>query len=106
MFIWVNPRKLDLVKTIFQTKYPRYNGRDAPLQYNELLEIPDLTNLEPLTENEWKMVNDYQPRVEGEYDPEEAEEEEFYEEVHFPSEEYRDPVVVDGKFLVYFSSHF
>lgn len=93
-FIGVSPRQLDLVKTIFQTKYPRYNGRDAPLKYDELLEIPDLSNLEPLTENEWNMVNDVQPRVEGEYDPEE-EEEEFYEEVHFPSREYRDPVVID-----------
>lgn len=94
-FIGVNPKKLDLVKTIFQTKYPRYNGRDAPLKYNELLVIPDLTNLEPQNEEEWKMIqNDWVPREEGEYDPE-AEEEEFYEEVHFPSEEYRDPVVVD-----------
>jgi len=61
-------RNLDLVKTIFQTKYPRYNGRDAPLNYNELLEVPDLTNLQPNNWFEKEMV-----RCEEDHDEECAE---------------------------------
>jgi hypothetical protein len=83
---------LDLIKTIFQTKYPRYNGRDAPLNYNELLEIPDLTNLNPSNWYEKELV-----RCEQDEDGECVQElkEQLEDEQHFPSQTYVDPVVVE-----------
>jgi hypothetical protein len=90
-FIGMEHRNLDLISTIFQTKYPRYNGRDAPLPYDELVKVDDLTNLEPENEYEFKMINDVQVREEGEFE----EEEEEYIEVNFPNPEYIQPYIVD-----------
>ena len=91
---------LDLIKTIFQTKYPRYNGRDAPLNYNELLEIPDLTNLNPSNWYEKELV-----RCEQDEDGECVQDlkEQLEDEQHFPSQTYLDPVVVEGSFLYFIS---
>ena len=93
VFIGMEHRNLDLISTIFQTKYPRYNGRDAPLPYDELVKVDDLTNLEPENEYEFALINnDVEVREEGE----EYEEEEFLE-VNFPNPEYIQPLIVDGK---------
>lgn len=83
------PKNLDLVKTIFQTKYPRYNGREAPLPYDELMELPDLTNLEPTNSYERMLMDTLMMEAEV------REEDEEIEEVNFPSKEYIDPVVVE-----------
>lgn len=98
VFIGMEHRNLDLISTIFQTKYPRYNGRDAPLPYDELVKVDDLTNLEPENEYELAMVNTMANdvmvvREEGE----DYEEEEEYLEVNFPNPEYIQPLIVDGK---------
>ena len=42
VFIGMEHRNLDLISTIFQTKYPRYNGRDAPLPYDELVKVDQI----------------------------------------------------------------
>ena len=97
VFIGIDHRNLDLISTIFQTKYPRYNGRDAPLPYDELVKVDDLTNLEPENEYELAMVNE-EVREEGDYD----EEEEEYLEVNFPNPEYIQPLIVDGKRTINF----
>lgn len=83
---------LDLVKTIFQTKYPRYNGRDAPLNYDELLEIPDLTNLEPDNWYEEELV-----RCEQDEDGECVENliNQLDDEPHFLSDVFVQPVVIE-----------
>lgn len=88
IFIGMEHRNLDLVSTIFQTKYPRYNGRDTPLPYDELMEVPDLSSLEPENEYEMQYLNG-EVREEGEYEEEEI------IEVNFPSREYIQPVIVD-----------
>jgi len=97
VFIGMEHRNLDLISTIFQTKYPRYNGRDAPLPYDELVKVDDLTNLEPENEYELAMLNE-EVREEGDYD----EEEEEYLEVNFPNPEYIQPLIVDGKNTINF----
>ena len=90
-------RNLDLVKTIFQTKYPRYNGRDAPLNYDELLEVPDLTNLKPNNWFEKEMV-----RCEDDEDEECVENlvAQLEDEPMMMSDVFITPVVVDGTFLI------
>jgi len=54
MVMDVAPRRgIDLAAALFQAKYPRYNGREAPLPYNELEDtMEDLSNLEPVSEEE------------------------------------------------------
>ena len=94
VFIGMEHRNLDLISTIFQTKYPRYNGRDAPLPYDELVKVDDLTNLEPENEYEFALINnDVEVREEGE----DYEDEEEFLEVNFPNPEYIQPLIVDGK---------
>lgn len=92
-FIGINPRGLDLTAAIFQTKYPRYNGKDLPLPFNELASgSSDLTHLEPLNEWELHLVNQISSQSsEGVRDEEEWE----FDEVNFPSEQYINPVVID-----------
>lgn len=86
-FIGIGERQLDLVRTIFQTKYPRYNGRDVPLPYNELVQADlDLTNLEPENSFEFEFTHG---------DVREEEEGEVFEEVNFPSEEFITPFIID-----------
>lgn len=97
-FIGMEHRNLDLISTIFQTKYPRYNGRDAPLPYDELVKVEDLTNLEPENEYELAMINESQLEIreEGEEIQYEDElEEAEYLEVNFPNPEYIQPLIVD-----------
>jgi hypothetical protein len=44
---------IDLAGAMFQTTYPRYNGRDAPLPYDELQKIDiDFSHLNPESEEE------------------------------------------------------
>jgi hypothetical protein len=51
--LMANDVGLDLSAVIYETKYPRYNGKDVPLPYNELLQRDvDLSHLEPETEDE------------------------------------------------------
>ena len=97
VFIGMEHRNLDLISTIFQTKYPRYNGRDAPLPYDELVKVDDLTNLEPENEYELAMVNTMANDVMVVREEGEDYEEEEYLEVNFPNPEYIQPLIVDGK---------
>lgn len=55
----IAPRRagLDLAGAMFQANYPRYNGRAAPLPYNELEQIDDLSNLVPENEEEEQIQN-------------------------------------------------
>jgi len=89
---FIGEQNLDLVKTIFQSKYPRYNGRDAPLNYNELLEVPDLTNLDPDNWFEKELV-----RCEHDEDGEclTKLKDLIEDEPHFLSNIFVEPVVVD-----------
>lgn len=83
-------RGLDVAAVIWQTKYPRYNGRDAPLPFDELLKKEDLTHLEPENEFEFEMLSHPDEFLMSVRD------EEFdFEEIEFPSDEFISPVIVD-----------
>ena len=88
-------RGLDVAAVIWQTKYPRYNGRDAPLPFDELLKKEDLTHLEPENEFEFEMLSHPDEFLMSVRD------EEFdFEEIEFPSDEFISPVIVDeGKIM-------
>lgn len=49
---------LDVAGAMFQTNYPRYNGRAAPLAYNEFEAKHDivLTDLTPVTDEEERIA--------------------------------------------------
>lgn len=53
-----NDMQFDFVGALFQTKYPRYNGRNAPLPYDELEHTDlNLADLEPESEEE-EMIHE------------------------------------------------
>ena len=84
---------LDLSDVLFKTIYPRYNGREVPLNYNELEEIPDLTNIEPANWFEAELV-----RCEKDEDNECVENltGQMEDEPHMLSDVFINPVVVEG----------